>query len=118
MSFVLHAHCIYITSYIYIHELSFIITFISFEAGDTISPASEQCHPYTSLHKVNVPDDGEINNFYDYLAQCGVKPVLLSLLPKYSEKYVHKTTLSKFPRPLQLLYHPKYMELDHQELFM
>ena len=40
----------------------------------------------------------------------------LSLVPKYSNKYVPKTTLQDFPMPFQSLYHSKYIKMKYNEL--
>ena len=41
---------------------------------------------------------------------------ILSLIPLYSDRYVPNTLLQEYPKPLQSLFDPKYMELEYPEL--
>ena len=43
-------------------------------------------------------------------------PAILSLIPLYSDRYVPKTLLQEYPKPLQSLFDPKHMELEYPEL--
>ena len=75
-------------------------------------------HSQTSGHKmiVKIPDDREMDNFFKILYHSGTKPVVLSGILKYSDKYVPKSSLPEFPKPLQLLYNPKYLLMSYDEV--
>ncbi len=57
------------------------------------SPTSKQQqsdnHPATSTEQkvyTNVPDEKEMSDFFERLNHCGTIPVVLSLVPNYSDK--------------------------------
>ena len=54
--------------------------------------------------------------FYEFLSECGRKPAILSLIPKYSDAYMPEASLPEFPQPLQLLYQSEYMDLQYHEV--
>ena len=67
--------------------------FSSTNQEESTSDGAQQVHVYS------LPDDSEMDKFFDSLSQCGTNPAILSLLSKYSDKYVTKTTLPQYPRP-------------------
>ena len=75
-------------------------------------------HSQTSGRKmiVKIPDDSEMDTFFENLYRSSTKPVVLSGILKYSDKYVPKSSLPEFPKPLQLLYNPKYLLMGYDEL--
>ena len=46
----------------------------------------------------------------------GTKPAILSLIPPYSDNYVPKSLVQKFPEPLISLYASYYVDLEYHEL--
>ena len=58
----------------------------------------------------------DLDMFYKSLSNCDTMPAILSLIPLYSDRYVPKTLLQEYPKPLQSLFDPKYMELEYPEL--
>ena len=62
------------------------------------------------------PSSDEFDAFYESLSHSGIKPAILSLIPKYSSSYVLKRLLPTFPQPLQLLHLPEYTDLEYHEL--
>ena len=69
----------------------------------------------TSKHILK-PTDAELNVFFESLSMAGTKPAILSLIPKYSDKYIPKTSLPEFPMPLTELHKPEHLELSYHEL--
>ena len=53
---------------------------------------------------------------YEFFSECGRKPAILSLIPKYSDAYMPEASLPEFPQPLQLLYQSEYMDLQYHEV--
>ena len=70
----------------------------------------------TQQVSVIAPDDNETSSFFESLSQCGTNPAVLSLLPRYSDRFVPKSVLPHYPAPLQSLHKPEYMELAYHEL--
>ena len=50
------------------------------------------------------------------LSQSDTKPAILSLIPKYSSRYIPKTSLPEFPQSLLMLYDPNFLKLNYHEL--
>ena len=46
------------------------------------------------------PTESEITNFYSQLSKTSGKPVILSLIPEYSDVYMPASQLSDYPKPL------------------
>ena len=61
-------------------------------------------------------DDSDLDEFYEALSQTGTKPAILSLIHKYSDKYISKSSLAGFPKGLQQLHRTEYMNLQYHEL--
>ena len=55
------------------------------------------------------PTDGEMGELFEKLSLTGTKPVILSLIAPYSDKYVPKSSLDVFPKPLKCLQQPSYV---------
>ena len=62
------------------------------------------------------PTDAELNLLFESLSMAGTKPAILSLIPKYSDKYIPKTSLPEYPLPLTELHKPEHLELSYHEL--
>ena len=58
------------------------------------------------------PTDSEMEQFFANLSLCETKPAILSLIPKYSDTYVPKLSLSTLPQPLTSLHKSDYMKLE------
>lgn len=50
------------------------------------------------------------------LGECDSKPSVLSLIPEYANRYIPKSRLSNFPKPLQSLFDPRYLAMDYNDL--
>ena len=53
---------------------------------------------------------------FDSLRKCNATPVVLSVVPTFSEKYVSKSPLVTFPKPLSTLYQSELLQLNYDEL--
>ena len=47
------------------------------------------------------PTDGEMRELFEKLSLTGTKPAILSFIALYSEKYIPKSSLDVFPKPLK-----------------
>ncbi len=54
--------------------------------------------------------------FFSKLAESDSKPGILSVIDKYSDAYIPKTKRPSFPKPLQQLFHMKYLSYIYTEL--
>ena len=48
------------------------------------------------------PTDSEMGELFEKLSLTGTKPAILSLVAPYSDKYVPKSSLDVFPKPLNV----------------
>ena len=62
------------------------------------------------------PTDSEMEQFFANLSLCETHPAILSLIPKYSDTYVPKLSLSTLPQPLTSLHKSDYMKLEYNDL--
>ena len=69
-------------------------------------------------HNVSTPDVTELTSFFDDLSKCGIKPAILSLVPKYSTQYIPKIRNGILPAPLPSLYNAKYLTHDYTDLLI
>ena len=70
----------------------------------------------TSLSSVLPPDSSELSVFFKQLSECETKPVVLSVRPEYSDKYIPKSRSPNFPQSLQTLHKSMYVDLAYHEL--
>lgn len=70
----------------------------------------------STLKHISKPTSAELDLFFANLSIADTKPAILSLMPKYSDKYVPKTSLPEFPLPLTELYKPDYLKVEYHEL--
>ena len=68
------------------------------------------------LQKISKPTENEIANFYSQLSKTSGKPVILSLIPGYSNAYVPASQLSDYPKPLTELFDPSTETLTFDDL--
>ena len=86
-------------------------------ATDSSVAATSSCPSQSNRSvTVNPPDSRELESLLESLSQCGSKPAILSLLPRYSSTYVPRSRLSNFPKPLQSLSEPRYEKLSYINL--
>jgi len=52
----------------------------------------------------------------DLLSCGGTKPLVLSLVPQYSDSYVPKSSLENFPKPLKSLQQAECLKLSYTDL--
>ena len=60
--------------------------------------------------------DSEMETLFANLSLGGAKPLILSLVPEYSDNYVPKSTLDTFPVPLKSLQESRYITLSYPNL--
>ena len=82
---------------------------------DTID-ISETTKEVSVLSLSSKPTNIEMEQLFADLNLCGTKPAILSLIPKYSDNYIPKLSLSTFPQPLTSLYQSNYMKLEYHDL--
>ena len=68
------------------------------------------------LQVIEKPSDNQIANFYCKLSETSGKPVILSLVPAYSDLYVPACQLPDYPLPLTELFDPSTQALTFDEL--
>jgi len=56
--------------------------------------------------------DSEMETLFANLSLGGTKPLILSLIPEYSDHYVPRSTLDTFPAPLKSLQESLYFSLS------
>jgi len=82
---------------------------------DAVEPSTSKCSKiYSAMGKK--PTESEMANFFDSLSKCKTKPAVLSVVPVFSEKYVPKSSLVTFPKPLNTLYQSDFLQLNYDEL--
>ena len=62
------------------------------------------------------PTESEMANFFSSLSKCKAKPVVLSVVSVFSEKYITKSSLVTFPKLLNTLYQSDFLQLNYDEL--
>ena len=60
--------------------------------------------------------DSEMEKLFTSFSLGGTKPLILSLIPKYSDDYVPRSTLDTFPVPLKSLQESRYLTLSYPKL--
>jgi len=60
--------------------------------------------------------ESEMEILFANLSNGGSKPLILSLIPEYSHKYVPKSTLDSFPVPLKSLQLASHISLSYPSL--
>ena len=60
--------------------------------------------------------ESELAMLFENLSCGGTKPAILSLVSKFSDLYVPKSSCADFPQPLNLLKEPSYLQLSYHEL--
>lgn len=60
--------------------------------------------------------ESEMETLFDNLSHGGTKPLVLSLIPEYSDEYVPKSTLDTFPVPLKSLQQSSHISLSYPRL--
>ena len=63
-----------------------------------------------------MPSESEMDLLFENLNCTGTKPAILSLVPKFADSYMPKSSCSSFPQPLKSLKQSTYMDLDYHEL--
>ena len=69
-----------------------------------------------SSSKVPKPTQDELNDLYKQLDGIGRRPVLLSILPGYSDKFVPESETGILPPTLLSLFNEEFLELSYLEL--
>ena len=69
-----------------------------------------------SVARGKVPSESEMDLLFENLSFSGTKPAILSLIPKYADSYMPKSSSSDFPQPLKSLKQSSYVDLDYHEL--
>lgn len=62
------------------------------------------------------PSESEMQALFNNLSCGNTKPVILSLIPQYSQSYVPKSSLGTFPQSLKSLQKPEYINLNYLDL--
>ena len=62
------------------------------------------------------PTDSETGELFKKLSLTGTKPAIFSVVAPYSDKYVPKSSLDMFPKPLKCFQQPSYLQLPYNEL--
>ena len=68
------------------------------------------------LPDISEPSSTELSTFFAALDKTGKRPVLLSLVPGYAEKYKPKALDAKYPQVLMDLYDERYLSVSHSEM--
>lgn len=79
------------------------------------SPAAQRRIAASRKLAQSVPTDMERTAFFEGLAKCGSKPVVLSLVPSLNKEFVPKT-FDHLPKPLTSLYKDEYTKLNFVDL--
>ena len=64
------------------------------------------------------PTTNELDDFFKKLSNTGKKPVILSLVPEYSDAYVPLYKKGTLPRPLTDYCEERYLQLNYPELLV
>ena len=70
----------------------------------------------SSSSAVAKPEDKDLKSLFLQLSKCGSKPAILSLVPEYAHNYTPKSTMANYPKPLQSLHEPKFLQLSYVDL--
>ena len=79
---------------------------------DTSPQAKKQ-----ATKRIQIPSAEELETFYSRLSKSGM-PVLLSLVPGYSEKYIPLCVKGVIPHPLTDLFNKENLNLSHDDLLL
>ena len=69
-----------------------------------------------SVGRGKMPSESKMDLLFENLNCTGMKPAILSLVPKFADSYMPKSSCSGFPQPLKSLKQLTYMDLDYHEL--
>ena len=85
---------------------------------DDMIDVSESTEGVSISTNASKPTDSEMEQFFANLSLCEIQPAILSLIPKYSDTYVPKLSLSTLPQPLTSLHKSDYMKLEYNDLLI
>ena len=85
---------------------------------DIINDGSTAAEPATSssISKVPKPTQDELDGLYRQLESTGRRPVLLSILPGYCDKFVPQSETGVLPPTLSTLFKNEFLQLSYPEL--
>jgi len=85
---------------------------------DSINDGSTAAEPATSssISKVPKPTKDELDDRYRQLESTGRRPVLLSILPGYCDKFVPQSETGVLPPTLSTLFKNEFLQLSYPEL--
>ena len=63
-----------------------------------------------------MPTESKMDLLFENLSCSGTKPAILSLIPKFADSYMPKSSHAGFPKPLKSLKQASYLDLDYHEL--
>ena len=69
-----------------------------------------------SMVRGKLPTESEMDLLFENLSCSGTKPAILSLIPKFADSYMPKSSHAGFPQPLKSLKQSSYLDLDYHEL--
>lgn len=81
----------------------------------TVTPSTTE-RGESMPNRTSKPTVAELDLFFTSLSIAGSKPAILSLIPKYADKYIPKILSSEFPLPMIELHKPEYLKLSYHEL--
>ena len=82
------------------------------EASGSLSIA---CEPHHKVWKPQDPSAEELASFFEDLSKEG-KPAILSLVPKYSDRYIPLCEQGVLPPPLTNMFKADYLQLSYPEV--
>ena len=81
--------------------------------------SSINCSAYQGTSSTNItPSKSELDCFFKKLSESGKKPVILSLVPEYSDAYVPLYKKGSLPMPLTEYCEEKYIKLNFPDLLV
>ena len=63
-----------------------------------------------------MPTESEVDLLFENLSCSGAKPAILSLIPKFTDSYMPKSSHAGFPQRLKSLEQSSYLDLHYHEL--
>ena len=84
--------------------------------ADTSTSSDKPPLTKKTVFVVSKPSEDEKDAFYKELSQCKGKPVILSLIPDYSEPYIPLCESGKLMKPLTELHSAAALKLSYPEL--
>jgi len=83
---------------------------------DAIDSNETTSEPQQSTVHGTESTESELEDLFHNLSCGGTKPLVLSLVPQYSDSYVPKSSLESFPKPLKSLQQSQYLKLSYNDL--